>query len=90
MDDDLNILDDPEMNAIAQCLKGLEPLKNNPRALRRVFDFIGGRYVDGLKMELARIDAEIEVVQKRLAREKYDAIDRDKSTTETHAAIEGS
>lgn len=66
---------DAEMYAIAMCIEGLEPLADNPRALHRVFDFIGHRYIDNLQRQLVRLDAEIKVVSERLAQQKYQTTD---------------
>lgn len=66
---------DAEMYAIAMCIEGLEPIAGNPRALHRVFDFIGHRYIDNLQRQLARLDAEIKVVSERLAQQKYQVKD---------------
>lgn len=62
---------DPEMYAIAMCIEGLEPIKDNPRALSRVLDLIANRYIDNLQRQLARLDAEIKVVSEKLAHQKY-------------------
>lgn len=72
---------DAEMYAIAMCIEGLEPLADNPRALRRVFDFIGMRYLDNLQQQLTKLDAEIKIVNERLARSKYE--EPNERTTDT-------
>lgn len=69
---------DAEMYAIAMCIEGLEPLKEKPQSLCRVIGYIGSRYVENLKEQLARLDAEIKVVNERLAKQKYDALEAEK------------
>jgi superfamily II helicase len=76
---------DAEMYAIAMCVEELEPLISKPRSLTRVLNFLADRYIENMKSELARLDAEIKVVNERLARQKYDALenaDRIKETGE--------
>lgn len=63
---------DSEMYAVAMCLEGLEPLRDQPNSLMRVIAFIGSRYVDNLKERRDKIDAEIKAVNERVARAKYE------------------
>lgn len=62
---------DSEMYAIALCVEGLEAVKGNPHSLNRVLHFLTSRYLEGLVARRNAIDAEIQVLQKKIAREKY-------------------
>lgn len=62
---------DSEMYAIALCVEGLEAVKDEPHSLNRVLHFLTSRYLEGLIARLKQLDAEIDVLQKKIAREKY-------------------
>ena len=66
---------DDEINAMRLCVEGLDLIKDKPRSLRRVLDFVGQRYVEGLELQRDAIIAEIREVQQRIAKAKYDELE---------------
>lgn len=73
---------DVEMSAMAKCVEGLEPLADKPAALARVLNYLATRYIDGMKEQLKRLDAEIKEANERLAKQKFDKMEADSEIVE--------
>lgn len=67
--EELEITDglDAEIAAIGECVRVLNPL--GPDQLRRVFDYLGRRYLDRFENERREVDREIRRVEKLAAEE---------------------
>lgn len=68
MNDEFN---DVEIQAITLFKSGFDLLADDPRAQRRVIDYVANRFIEPLKDRLVELDAEIKVVAEHAAYAKY-------------------
>jgi hypothetical protein len=61
---------DPESIAISLCVSAIEPLSADQTA--RVLRYIGGRYLDRLRLEQRTLEAKIETVEQHAREEACD------------------